>query len=232
VSPKLAPLMGGLPGVHGVYARGEPLAATEFHCPLLSLPLAFRTTLDTVPAPIPYLSANPAAVAAWRARLPQDDSLLVGVSWRGNPRHAEDQQRSIPMEVFAPLLSQGHGIRFVSLQKELTAKERGITGALPQFIHPGGDFGSTANLVGALDLVITVDSAWAHWAGAIGKPLWILLPFTPHWTWLTEREDSPWYPTARLFRQSQIGDWSGVMRRTGKALAQLRAGMKARKRKG
>jgi ADP-heptose:LPS heptosyltransferase len=121
--------------------------------------------------------------------------------WRGNPNYAGDRTRSMRLQQLEPLLKLP-GIRFVSLQKELRADERA-----PDLVHPGADFAGTAALVAALDLVIAVDTVWAHWAGAIGKPVWLLLARIPHWCWMMEREDSPWYPSARLFRQPQAGDW-------------------------
>ncbi len=217
VPEALAPLMTGLAGVSRILIWGEPLPLTDFHCPLLSLPLAFGTTLETIPISVPYLSANPETVAAWRARLPQGGEKLIGVCWKGSSNYKGDHERSIQFADFAPLLSVP-GIRFVSLQKELTEEERRLADALP-IVHPGADFKSTAEMIAALDLVISVDTAWAHWAGAIGKPLWVLLPFSAHWVWFTGREDSPWYPTARLFRQSKIGDWKGVIRNVKKELA-------------
>jgi ADP-heptose:LPS heptosyltransferase len=213
----LAPLFAGLPGVSRIVIQGEPLPLTDFHCPLLSLPLAFGTTLETIPAIVPYLLADLQATAAWRTKLSKNGEKLVGLCWRGSADYRGDHERSIRFADFAPLLTVP-GIRFVSLQKELTDEERRLAGALP-LVHPGEDFKSTAELIAALDLVISVDTAWAHWAGAIGKPFWVLLPFSPHWVWLMERADSPWYPTARLFRQSKIGDWKGVIRNVKKELA-------------
>jgi Flp pilus assembly protein TadD len=191
---------------------GTP-ARTDFYCPLLSLPAAFRTTLSDVPAAIPYLRADP---GDWRARLGGDKAKLVGLCWRGNPAYKGDRQRSMPLQALEPLLGLP-GIRFVSLQKELHPHEQ-----LPQLVHPGGDFDSTASLVAALDLVISVDTVWAHWAGALGKPLWLLLPRNAHWCWLRDREDSPWYPTARLFRQENAGDWRPVVGAVAQELRQLR----------
>lgn len=186
-----------------------PAPRTDFYCPLLSLPAAFQTTVDTIPAAVPYLKADP---GDWRAKLGGDGQRLVGLCWRGNPQYRGDKQRSMPLELLDPLFAVP-GVRFVSLQKELHAHER-----RPGLVHPGGDFASTASLIAALDLVISVDTAWAHWAGAAGKPLWLLLSRIPHWCWLWEREDSPWYPTARLFRQPQAGDWRPVVDRLAREL--------------
>ena len=215
----LAPLMIGLAGPSRVFAEGEALPATDFHVPLLSLPLAFKTTLQSIPASIPYLSVPSGAASAWRKKLANDGETLVGLCWRGNPDYKGDRERSIPLADLIPLLSSP-GIRFISLQKELDEKERVLTEGMANFTQPGEDFKNTAQIVAALDLVITVDTAWAHWAGAIGKPVWVLLPFPPHWCWLLEREDSPWYPTARLFRQPRIGDWDSVIGRVKHCLRQ------------
>jgi len=127
----------------------------------------------------------------------------------------------VPFARFAPLLAVP-GVRFVGLGKALSPDESALV-AGRDFVNPGADFAATAELVGALDLVITVDTAWAHWAGAIGRPFWLLLPATPHWCWLTGRADSPWYPTARLFRQSKAGDWTSVINDAGTALSEWRS---------
>jgi Flp pilus assembly protein TadD len=202
----LAPYVGELGEV------GKP-ARTDYYCPLLSLPAAFGTTLQDIPAAIPYLRADP---GDWRAKLGGDKAKLVGLCWRGNPAYKGDRHRSMPLQALEPLLRLP-GIRFVSLQKELHPHEQ-----LPQLVHPGGDFDSTASLVAALDLVISVDTAWAHWAGALGKPLWLLLPRSSHWCWLLGREDSPWYPSARIFRQPAAGDWPAVVRSVALELGRLR----------
>jgi hypothetical protein len=217
VPEALKPLVAGLSGVKRVVVCGDPLPLTDFHCPLFSLPLAFGTTIETIPSTIPYLSVDQAVARQWRAKLAAKGKKLVGVCWRGNPNYGKDHERSIRLADFAPLLSVP-GIRFVSLHKELTKEEQRLADGLPM-VNPGVDFKSTAELIAALDLVISVDTAWTHWTGAIGKPVWVLLHYSPHWVWLTEREDSPWYPTARLFRQPRIGDWKGVIQSVKKELA-------------
>ncbi|HEY6965982.1 MAG TPA: tetratricopeptide repeat protein [Burkholderiales bacterium] len=191
----------------------NPAPRTDFYCPLLSLPAAFQTTVDTIPAAIPYLKAH---AGDWRARLGGDGRKLVGLCWRGNPQYKGDRHRSMSLEALEPLFAVP-GVRFVSLQKELHAHER-----RPELAHPGGDFASTASLVAALDLVISVDTVWAHWAGAIGKPLWLLLSRQSHWCWLWGREDSPWYPSAKLFRQPAAGDWASVVERLVRELGRHR----------
>jgi tetratricopeptide (TPR) repeat protein len=210
VQPALKELLSSIPGAHRVMGAGEPLPAFDFHCPLLSLPLAFKTRLATIPASTPYLPTDKGAVSAWRAQLAVTDQPLVGLCWKGSPVHKGDRERSIRLKDLEPLLAS-RGVRFVSLQKDLSEEERAITAGTKNFIHPGADFKDTAAIVGALDLVISVDTAWAHWAGAIGKKVWVLLSFAPDWRWLAERGDSPWYPSARLFRQVRAGDWHAVI---------------------
>jgi hypothetical protein len=152
----------------------------------------------------------------WRAQLGAGHKPLVGLCWRGDPNYPGDRHRSMSLKALEPLLAMT-GVQFVSLQKELRDGERA-----PNLIHPGLDFKSTAEIVAALDLVISVDTVWAHWAGAIGKPLWLLLARASHWCWLWEREDSPWYPTARLFRQKTAGDWGPVIERVRGELGRRR----------
>ena len=202
----LAPLLRDL---GEIVPEGAPPPRTDFRCPLLSLPAAFGTTLADIPAAIPYVRADP---GDWRARLGGDAAKLVGLCWRGNPHYPGDRHRSMQFATIEPLLS-APGVRFVSLQKELRAEERH-----PRLLHPGLDFAGTAGLVAALDLVISVDTVWAHWAGAAGKPLWLMLSRIPHWCWMMEREDSPWYPSARLFRQQAQGDWAPVIERIAREL--------------
>jgi ADP-heptose:LPS heptosyltransferase len=163
----------------------------------MSLPLAFGTTLETVPSSARYLHASAEVVAAAREKLgPWRDKLRVGLAWQGNKAQRSDARRSMPLSALATLLGVP-GVQFFSLQKDLTAEERAIADRAGNLVHLGEDFVATAALVEALDLVITVDTSWAHWAGAAGKPTWILLAFAPDWRWLRAREDSPWYPTVR-----------------------------------
>ncbi len=211
VQPLLKSLFADMPGVHLVLSRGDPLPEFDFHCPLLSLPLALDTTLGRVPARIPYLSVESKTVTGWRAKLARRNEKLVGVCWRGNASYVHDAARSIPFAHFAPLLSVP-GVRFISLQKELLEQERELAETL-SLTHLGLDFKNTAELVAALDLVVTVDTVWAHWAGAVGTPFWVLLSRVPHWVWLLDRADSPWYPSAKLLRQSRNGDWNSVVAR-------------------
>lgn len=192
---------------------GEPLPPFDCHCPLMSLPLAFKTDLDTIPVSVPYLFSEPTRVALWHSHLGPKTRPRVGVVWSGNPGHKNDHNRSIPLATLQPLL-QNQAIEWCSLQKELREHDMAWLSSNPGIRHFGGnlnDFADTAALVELMDIVITVDSSVAHLAGAMGRPVWILLPFNPDWRWLLGREDSPWYPSARLFRQTAAGDWATVI---------------------
>jgi tetratricopeptide (TPR) repeat protein len=200
---------------HGVVmaSRGEKLPPFDLHCPLMSLPLAFATTLATVPATVPYLRVPADRIEKWRARLPRTGAPRIGLAWSGKPTHKNDHNRSIPLAQLAPLLTQS-GFQFVSLQKEIRDADRKALQDVSSLLHLGGafaDFADTAATIACLDLVIAVDTAVAHLAGAMGKPVWILLPAIGDWRWMTEREDSPWYPTAWLLRQPPMGDWANVI---------------------
>jgi tetratricopeptide (TPR) repeat protein len=185
---------------------------------LLSLPHLFKTTLDTIPAPAPYMHAPADAISRLALIMGGGPELKVGLVWAGSPKHSMDKDRSIPFGALAPILAV-KDVRFFSLQIGPTARDASasVTDLAPELT----DFAQTAGAVANLDLVISVDTAVAHLAGAMGKPVWIMLPFVPDWRWLLEREDSPWYPTARLFRQKPLGQWGPVMRGIADALAML-----------
>jgi tetratricopeptide (TPR) repeat protein len=196
----------------------------DCHCPMMSLPLAFGTTLETIPHPTRYLAADPATVAAWRRRLALLPGLRVGLCWAGNPRpdqpsaHLIDRRRSTALAQYAPL-AQVAGACFVSLQKgEPAAQAAGARLPLHDWTDALDDFADTAALIEALDLVITVDTSVAHLAGALGKPVWILNRFDSCWRWFLYRYDSPWYASARLFRQPAHGDWDSVIAAVAAAL--------------
>ncbi|HYD66946.1 tetratricopeptide repeat protein [Azospirillum sp.] len=228
-------LLDRTPGLERVIAQGEPRPEYDAHCPLLSLPLAFGTRLETIPAGMPYLHADPAAVERWRARLAEDGALRVGLVWAGNPRrnainaHAIDRRRSMRLEQFAPLAGVP-GVRFVSLQKgEETAPQAKTPPAgmdLVDWMDEVGDFADTAALIANLDLVIGVDTSVIHLAGGLGKPVWMLSRYDACWRWLAEREDSPWYPTMRIFRQPQPGAWAPVVDRLADELRAWAGGRK------
>jgi hypothetical protein len=202
---------------------GGRLPPFDLHCPLSSLPLAFGTRLDTIPSALSYLPRPPAArIQAWETRLGPHLKLRVGLVWSGNPAHGNDRNRSIPLRMLTGIL--GIDATFVSLQKDprpddqATLRERSdivdLTADLTDFVE-------TAALVCCLDLVITVDTSVAHLSAALGCPTWILLPYTPDYRWLLDRDDSPWYPTARLFRQSVSRDYGEVLDRVRTELAAL-----------
>lgn len=221
VQKPLAPLAEHAPGIAQVIAAGEAIPDFDFHLPVGSLPLAFGTTVETIPWRGPYLrgrQSQPAAALSETA----DSRPLVGICWAGNPGHRNDHNRSIPLALFEPLFRMP-GIRFVSLQQNLREGDDALLGRHANIdvnsIANAADLDDTAAIVSQLDVVISVDTAVAHLAGAMGRPLWVLLPFRPYWVWLRHRSDSPWYPSARIFRQQKIGDWESVMERVGEELA-------------
>jgi tetratricopeptide (TPR) repeat protein len=216
----LIAFLAGLEGVERLIARGDALPPFDLHCPLMTLPLAFRTDLGNIPARVPYLRTDPARVQAWRERLGARVRPRVGLAWSGSQGLRNDK-RSMALEQMLPLVRDG--IEWVSLQKEVPASdaaELAARGDIRDVATDIADFADTAALVELLDLVVTVDTSVAHVAGALAKPVWILLPFNPHdWRWLLGREDSVWYPSARLFRQAAPGDWAGVVARVAADLA-------------
>lgn len=213
-------LFDGISGVQMIYA-GDTLPAFDLHCPLMSLPLAFGTTLDTIPQDIPYIVPDPDRVAVWQAQLGTSDRLRVGVVWKGNPKNPGNAARSIPVEVLKGILLEG--VDFLCLQNDPAPAEIAVLQPFEHVRVSGrelGDFNNTAALVACCDLVISVDTAMAHLAGAMGKPTWVLLAGRSDWRWLKDRTDSPWYPSARLFRQAQQGEWQGVVNAVRTAVAE------------
>lgn len=193
----------------------EPLPPHDLQCPIASLPLAFRTTLETIPAQLPYLDADPALAAQWRETVgPAEGVLRAGLVWAGNPKQGSEPRRGIGLEPCLPLFEVA-GMRWHSLQVGERAADlaRLAPGAALDLSARLTDFAETAAVIANLDLVVTTDTAVAHIAGAMGKPVWVLLMFAADWRWLRGREDSPWYPSARLFRQQSPGDWRGVIAR-------------------
>lgn len=221
VAPPLKQLLSGLNGVSRCVTRQEPLPEFDVQCPMLSLPLAFSTRIETIPAATPYLRAPEGR--DWEARLGSKKRPRIGIAWSGNPHHVHDRKRSIPLSAFLPLLS--FDATFVSLQKDIRANDDAILRERSDILNFGPvlkDFAETAALISCLDLVIAVDTSVVHLAGALGKPFWVLVPFLPDWRWLLDREDSPWYSTARLFRQDNTRNWDKVIVRVGAALKGLK----------
>jgi tetratricopeptide (TPR) repeat protein len=218
VPSALKGLMTSLEGVQDVVAQGV-VPTFDHHCPLLSLPLAFGTELDSIPAPKAYLRAHSSARARWTARLGAHTAPRVGFAWSGSATHTNDLNRSITLEALLPLTRCG--LEFVSLQKEIRATDAAMLARAPMIRRLGEeltDFADAAALISELDLVISVDTSIAHLAGALGKPVWILLPFVSDWRWLQGREDSPWYPSARLIRQAVARNWTEVIERVASEL--------------
>jgi len=202
-----------------VVAKGQALPDFDLHCPLMSLPKVLGTTLANVPHDVPYLQANATDTQTWRTRLAEQPAgVKVGLAWAGSRAHKNDRNRSLPLAALAPL-AQVPGMHFYSLQKAATETAPPPGMKIIDLTAELQDFADTAALIANLDLVIAVDTAVAHLAGAMGKPVWTLLPFAPDWRWLLAREDSPWYPTMRLFRQPAIGDWDSVIQQVAQALA-------------
>ena len=218
--PPLIGLLTRSPGVERLVAQGEALPDYDVHVPLMSLPGLLGTTLESVPADVPYLDAEPQLVEAWRHRLGSYPGFKVGIVWQGNPKFRLDRRRSIPLAQFAPL-ARVPGVHLFSLQKGPGAEQlAAVTDRFPvtDLGRRLDDFMDTAAVLKNLDLVISVDTAIAHLAGALGIPVWVALPFVPDWRWLMDREDSPWYPTMRLFRQARPGQWEDVFQRIAEAL--------------
>jgi tetratricopeptide (TPR) repeat protein len=198
-------------------ALDEPPPECKFHAALMSLPHWFHTTLETVPAQVPYLRAKQSLVHQWRQRLAGISGVRIGICWQGNPKFGRDAGRSVPLAAFAPL-ARVAGVRLVCLQKfagleqlDALAGAFDVVDLRPDYDVEDGAFMNAAAIMQNLDLVISPDTAIAHLAGALGVPVWTMLPKVPDWRWLLDRADTPWYPTMRLFRQSQAGDWSGVI---------------------
>jgi tetratricopeptide (TPR) repeat protein len=221
VENAMYPLLSGLTGVSQCLPKSAgSLPAFDLYCPMTSLPLAFGTRLQTIPSATPYLPAPAESrLQTWEGRLGSHDRLRVGLVWSGNPKHSNDRNRSIPLRALAGILDVG--ATFVSLQKDPRPDDKAILLERSEIIDLTADltdFAETAALASCLDLVITVDTSVAHLAGALGRPTWILLPYTPDYRWLLDRDDSPWYPTVRLFRQDATRDYAGVIDRVRSAL--------------
>ncbi|WP_432241156.1 tetratricopeptide repeat protein [Herbaspirillum robiniae] len=229
VPASLLPLMASLPfsAAFELIAMGEAVPAVDYQLPLMSLPLVCNTHYDDVPAPVPYLGADDARRQAWAARIEAlsphgAGRLRVGVVCSGNPGNVNDRRRSIALSQFAPLAQARGDLDFFVLQPDLRQEDAAWLKAHEAWHDLGEgirDFADTAAALSCMDLLVTVDTAAAHLAGALGMPVWIALPFAPDWRWFLGRHDSPWYPAARLFRQQRAGEWGDVMLTIKAALA-------------
>ncbi|MGD0388297.1 MAG: tetratricopeptide repeat protein [Tepidisphaeraceae bacterium] len=221
--PTLRRLLQTAPCLAGIVCPPEELPPFDVQCPLMSLPHVLGTTLETIPRNVPYIFADPALVERWRRRFGQDGRRKIGLCWWGNPTHGEDRRRSFSLEALAPL-GQVPGTWFCSLQKGEAARQASAEPAglhITDWTAELSDFADTAALIANLDLVISCDTAVAHLAGAIGKPVWLLLPLVADWRWMEKRDDSPWYPTMRLFRQVKPGDWRTPVLEAAKMLRKM-----------
>jgi len=223
VPPELKPLLENLAGVASCHARGETLPAYDVHCPLGSLPLALKTEPATIPTDIPYLNADDAHITKWRSRLEALPGKRVALAWAGNVGHANDRNRSIALKLLEPFFAL-NGISFLSIQRDLRGDDAAILARHTDVTSLGGelaDMADTAAVLALADLTISVDTSVGHLAGALGRPVWVMLPFAPDWRWTLNGETSPWYPAARLFRQPALGDWPSVLANVRAALARL-----------
>ncbi|HXW39573.1 MAG TPA: tetratricopeptide repeat protein [Xanthobacteraceae bacterium] len=219
VHPELTALLAGVSGAATVIARGEAPPRFDVHCPLGSLPLALRTEPGSVPAQIPYLAADPARLAKWSVRLNPLPRPRIAIAWSGNPSHVNDRNRSMAFAQMAPLFAAAAS--FVGVQRDVRDADAAGLAHATRLTQIGGeleDFVDTAAVLALCDLVVAVDTAVVHLAGAMGRPVWVLLPFAPDWRWTLQGERTPWYPTARLFRQASLDDWGGVIARVGEEL--------------
>jgi tetratricopeptide (TPR) repeat protein len=203
----------GMPGISLLVKRGGPLPAFDLHCPLLSLPLVFKTELNSIPSPSYFPAVKETKLKAWRERLGMKSKPRIGLVWSGSTLHKNDQKRSLSLSMLQSYLPQE--IDFFSLQKEVRDTDAEILkrGNINCFNEQIVDFTDTAALCDLMDLVISVDTSVAHLAGSQGKSTWLLLPFIPDWRWMLEREDSPWYPSVKIYRQTSMGDWDSVLQK-------------------
>ena len=214
VQRPLVDLLGSLEGVSQIIAKGSALPSFDYHCPLMSLPLAFKTTLDTIPAFPQYLRSDPAKVAQWHSLLGEKSCPRIGLVWSGNPNNPIDARRNIQLADWIDHLPPG--FQYFRLQTEVREADQDVLDSSDVIFSYDDDlldFANTAALCECMDLVISVDTSLAHLSGALGQRTWVLLPFTPDWRWLRDRDASPWYPAMKLYRQRAAGDWKDVFAR-------------------
>jgi hypothetical protein len=222
VEEPLIPLLSSLTGVSQFVVTGSALPAFDYYCPLLSLPLAFKTTLSTIPSSQGYLRSNDGKVTEWVGKLGTKTKPRIGIVWSGSATNKNDRNRSIVLSELIPHLPEE--LEYFSLQKEVRDIDKATLQAHPSIRHLGhefNDFADTAAVCEQMDLVLSVDTSVAHLSGAIGKATWVLLPYSPDWRWLLDRHDSPWYPSIQLYRQATVGDWTSVFEKVNVALRKL-----------
>ena len=225
VQPELKTLLATIDGVASCHARGEALPAFDLYCPLGSLPLALKTEPSTIPADIPYLRADEARITKWRPTVEALPGKRVALAWAGHARHPNDRNRSIDLKLLEPLFAID-GISFVSIQRDLRGDDSALLARHRNITHVGDkltDMADTAAIAALVDLTIAVDTSVVHLAGAMGRDVWVLLPFSPDWRWTLAGEHTPWYPQARLFRQPTAGDWASVLAAVRDALTRAAA---------
>ncbi len=224
-SKALCSLAETVPGVDAAIPVAPAPRHFDYYIPVLSLPGLFETDLDTIPNDVPYMHTDPEKIAVWKERMGEGKGLKVGLTWRGNPNLVTNRYRSMNLDDFRPIL-EVPGVRFFSLQKVLPDRERDFPPNLMDIGTRLGDYGDTAAVMENLDLIISVDTSVAHLAGALGRPVWVLLSTGPDFRWLLKREDSPWYPTARLFRQERLLQWDPVIAKVVEDLTSFAGGVK------
>jgi hypothetical protein len=223
--PRLRRLFEGQLEIRQVISMGEMLPPFDVCCPLMSLPHVFQTSPSTIPHEVPYLRPDPQRVSQWGQRLEAvPGKPRLGLAWAGNPTYRNDRYRSVPLTALEPLTKAAPEAAFVSLQKgPASSQAHGAPMPLHDWTHDLTDLTDTVALIQNLDLVIAVDTAVAHLAGALAKPVWLLAPFAPDWRWQLDRRDSPWYPTMRLFRQPARGDWANPISEIARELERQNA---------
>jgi Flp pilus assembly protein TadD len=218
----LGTLLRTIPGAAQVFEIGDPLPGFDLHCSLMSLPAAFGSDLHTIPGAMPYLAADPSIVADWSRALGPWRKMRVGLAWSGRFQHADDRNRSIPLDLLAPLLNRTD-ITCHVIQFDIRDADRRTMIDFPNLSDHSAtltDFAQTAGLLASMDMIVTVDTAVAHLAGALNMSTWVMLAHSADWRWMRDRDDSPWYPSLRLFRQAQRGDWHNVIAQVGDNLDQ------------
>jgi len=222
VQPPLVQLLNSLEGVNQIIANGSELPDFDYQCPLLSLPLAFKTTLENIPSPLGYIKNDKEKLIKWQAHLGEKLKPRIGIVCSGSAAHKNDRNRSLTLSKLVEHLPSNY--EYISLHKEVRDIDQQVLMDRSEIKHFGNileDFSDTAALCGLMDLVISVDTSVAHLAAALGIPTWVLLPYNPDWRWLLDREDSPWYSSMKLYRQTKIDDWTSVFEKIKSDLRSL-----------